>query len=125
MSPATATKEEGWLRGGYLAKFMKAGKSGFDAIVPKDPEDSCVNELLISDDEDERMPQKDDPLSKEEIALFKQWIAEGAKFDGESEEDKLITLYHRQFILSHQKFTNKFLSIGILSRWSKDLLIGL
>ena len=38
------------------------------------------------------MPQKDDPLSKEEIALFKQWIAEGAKFDGESEDDKLITL---------------------------------
>ena len=83
-------------KGGYgvdtFSKFMKAGKSGFDAIVPKNVEDSYLYELLITDDEDERMPQKDDPLSKDEIKLFEQWISEGAKFDGESEEDKLITL---------------------------------
>ncbi|MDD7984938.1 hypothetical protein PQO01_08270 [Lentisphaera marina] len=83
-------------KGGYgvdtFTKFMKAGKSGIEAIVPKDPEDSYLYELLITDDEDERMPQKDDALSKAEIKLFEQWIAEGAKFDGESEEDKLITM---------------------------------
>ena len=83
-------------KGGYgvdtFTKFMKAGKSGIEAVVPKDPQDSYLYELLISDDEDERMPQDDNPLSKEQIKLFKQWIAEGAKFDGESTEDKLITL---------------------------------
>jgi WD40 repeat protein len=83
-------------KGGYgvdtFTKFMKAGKSGLEAIVPKDPVDSYLYELLISDDEDERMPQKDDKLSKDEIKLFEQWIAEGAKFDGDSTEDKLITM---------------------------------
>ena len=83
-------------KGGYavdtFAKLIKAGKTGFDAIVPNNPEDSYLYELLVADDEDERMPQKDDPLSAEEISLFKQWISEGAKFDGESKEDKLITL---------------------------------
>ncbi|WDE97346.1 hypothetical protein PQO03_05195 [Lentisphaera profundi] len=83
-------------KGGYgvdtFSKFMKAGKSGDEAIVANSPDESYLYELLITDDEDDRMPQKDDALSQAEIKLFKQWIAEGAKFDGDSPDDKLITM---------------------------------
>jgi WD40 repeat protein len=46
------------------------------------PERSEIYNLLVTHDDKERMPKKADSLSASEIALIKQWIADGAKFDG-------------------------------------------
>ena len=54
------------------------------AVVPKKPEDSELYLLLIEEDPESRMPQKDDPLSATETELVRKWIEEGATFDGKS-----------------------------------------
>ena len=58
--------------------------SGERALVPGDLEASQLYQRLISQDEDERMPPVDHAksLSAEEIELFKQWIEQGAKWQG-------------------------------------------
>jgi WD40 repeat protein len=72
--------------------FLKAGDSGESPIVAGSPADSYLLAKLTDPDADVRMPQEDDPLSDGEVALFKQWIEQGAKFDGPSQSDRLITL---------------------------------
>ncbi len=58
--------------------FTKA-KSGDFAIVEGDLKKSQLVHRIVSTDEDERMPPKES-LSKEQVALFKQWIQEGAQW---------------------------------------------
>jgi WD40 repeat protein/mono/diheme cytochrome c family protein len=61
---------------------LNKGVKGEPVIVPTKPDDSTLYQLLVETDEDSRMPQNDDPLPAPQIALIKQWIQEGAKFDG-------------------------------------------
>lgn len=58
-------------------------KNGFAAIVPGDLQESEIIYRMTTDDEDEIMPPpgKGDPLTKEELQLFKQWIQEGAEYE--------------------------------------------
>jgi len=58
-------------------------KNGFAAIVPGDLQESEIIYRMTTDDEDEIMPPpgKSDPLTKEELQLFKQWIQEGAEYE--------------------------------------------
>jgi WD40 repeat protein len=51
---------------------VKAGK----------PADSEIYRLVVTEHEEDRMPQKADPLPLAEIAVVERWIREGAKFDG-------------------------------------------
>ena len=60
------------------AAAMKAAESGRFALVPGDPEKSELLFRVVSTDSEEVMPPKGGPLSTEEIALLRQWIAEGA-----------------------------------------------
>ena len=57
---------------------------GFQAIVPNDPGNSEIIARMISDDEDEMMPPPETgkKLNKEQIELIKQWINEGAEYEG-------------------------------------------
>jgi hypothetical protein len=68
--------------GGISLQFrdlaLKKGESEAIPIVPGKPEESEAFLRLISEDKTERMPKKAPPLKPEEIAKFKQWIAEGA-----------------------------------------------
>ena len=59
-------------------------RDGFQAIVPKDPSNSEIIARMISDDEDEIMPPPETgkKLNKEQIELIKQWINEGAEYEG-------------------------------------------
>ena len=55
-----------------------------DVIEPGDPEDSILMELVLSDDEDERMPPADkgnDPLNSGEIDVLKRWITAGVPWE--------------------------------------------
>jgi WD40 repeat protein len=65
-----------------FASLMKPGESKEPTIVPGDPTKSHLFQLLVAKDEDDRMPQKDDPLPATQIALIERWIQDGAKFDG-------------------------------------------
>lgn len=73
-------------KGGYrlhtFEALMKPGDSGDPSVTPGDPEHSQLYQLLVASDPDDRMPQKDDPLPRQQIAMVRKWIEEGAKFDG-------------------------------------------
>ena len=58
-------------------------RKGFTAIVPGNIKDSELIYRIVTDDEDEMMPPpgRGQRFSKEEIALMKQWIKEGAKYE--------------------------------------------
>lgn len=56
------------------------------------PEKSALFALISSTDASERMPQDDDALSPAQIKLFKDWIAQGAKFDGPDPKANLKSL---------------------------------
>lgn len=62
--------------------LLKAGASKAAAVTPGQPARSELFRLLVTHDADDRMPQKDDPLPREQIALIEKWIAQGAQFDG-------------------------------------------
>jgi WD40 repeat protein len=61
---------------------LSKGVKGEAVLIAGKPEDSTLHQVLVTTNEDDRMPQNDDPLSAPQIALIKQWIQEGAKFDG-------------------------------------------
>src|SRR5687767_1253133 len=60
------------------AAFLKGGKNG-PGFQAGQPTNSVVIDEISGDEPS--MPKEGDPLAKEEIALFKRWIAEGAKDD--------------------------------------------
>ena len=82
--------------GGYRAhtyqSLMKAGASGKAAIVAGKPEESVFFQRITTKVEPLRMPKSDDALSTAQIALVRQWILAGAKFDGSSIAAPLKTL---------------------------------
>ena len=62
-----------------VAECRAGGKSGA-ALVPGKPDESLLVQYLEGEKEP-RMPKGKDPLSPEQIELFRQWIAQGAKDD--------------------------------------------
>jgi hypothetical protein len=61
---------------------LLAGAETDRAIIPGNPEHSLLVEQIPPDDKGEaEMPKKDTPLAKEEIALIRKWITEGAVDD--------------------------------------------
>lgn len=73
-------------KGGYrLDQFkllMQPGDSEMQPITPGSPDRSELYLRLTTSNEDDRMPQKDDPLTEDQIAAVKRWIGAGAAFDG-------------------------------------------
>jgi len=84
------TKHKGDFKLDNLASIKKGGKDG-DDIVPGHPEKSGLyKRITLKPDDDDIMPPSDKgkPLSKEQTALIKAWIAQGADF-GTWKEDKV------------------------------------
>ena len=75
-----AEKAKGKLRMHTFADIMKGGGDGPTTVVAGKPDDSlALVRIALPTDDDEHMPPSDEPqLTKEEIALLKWWIAEGA-----------------------------------------------
>jgi Planctomycete cytochrome C/WD domain, G-beta repeat len=65
-----------------FAMLNKPGDSETPPVTPGKTDESELFARISSDDESVRMPQEADPLSADQIELFKRWIAEGARFDG-------------------------------------------
>lgn len=62
--------------------LVRPGSSDEPVVTAGKPDESELYRLLILDDKDERMPKKAAPLPKDQIALIKKWIEQGAKYDG-------------------------------------------
>ncbi|MEQ2008131.1 MAG: c-type cytochrome domain-containing protein [Limisphaerales bacterium] len=75
--------------------LMKPGASKTTSVTPGQPAMSELFRLLVTTDADDRMPQKDDPLPKTQIALIEKWIQQGAKFDGPDAKAHLAALIPR------------------------------
>ncbi|WP_182871124.1 DUF1553 domain-containing protein [Rhodopirellula sp. JC639] len=56
-------------------------ESGSFAIVPGDVEASLLIERITTEDEFERMPPEGDPVTEDEAALLREWIAAGAEWE--------------------------------------------
>ncbi|HZK80455.1 MAG TPA: c-type cytochrome domain-containing protein [Humisphaera sp.] len=75
-------KDSGDFRAQTFENLMHTGSPDEIPVVPGRPEKSALFKLISSADPDERMPQKDDPLSPQHIEIIRKWIAQGARFDG-------------------------------------------
>lgn len=75
-----ADKGKGKLRMHTFADLMKGGGDGPTTVVAGKPDDSlAIVRANLPADDDEHMPPSDEPqLTKEEIAILKWWIKEGA-----------------------------------------------
>src|SRR4051794_33219640 len=62
----------------FRDQALAKAKDGKYAIVPGDPDHSEMIHRITLNDPDERMPYHHEPLSKEEIEIFRKWIKEGA-----------------------------------------------
>jgi len=77
-----AEKAKGNYRVDSFERLMTTGESKKLPIMAENAKKSWLYLLLVAMDDADRMPQKADPLPAAQIALVKQWIEEGAKFDG-------------------------------------------
>ena len=68
------------------AELKRGGMAGA-AIVPGKPDGSLLIELISGDEP--AMPQNQEPLSPEEVELFRRWILEGAHDDTPAEVDDM------------------------------------
>lgn len=80
-------KQKSGFRVDQRATMLAGGDSGIAALVPGDWEGSYLMEVVTGVDEDMVMPPKGDPLSKEDIALLKEWVSAGADWPGQMEAD--------------------------------------
>lgn len=64
----------------FREEALAKTESGKYAIIPGDPDNSELVKRINYKDPEERMPYKHDPLSREEIEIFTDWIKQGAKW---------------------------------------------
>lgn len=65
----------------FRENALKETENGKIGIVPGKPTQSEMYRRIIHADPEMRMPLDEAPLKKEEIALIKKWIAQGAKWE--------------------------------------------
>lgn len=75
-----AEKGKGKLRMHTFADLMKGGSDGANSVIAGKADDSlAIKRIVLDKDDDEHMPPSDEPqITKEELAILKWWIQEGA-----------------------------------------------
>ncbi len=75
-----AEKAKGKLRMHTFALLMKGGSDGATTVVPGKPADSLmIKRVNLAKDDDDHMPPPDEKqLTKDEIAILKWWVEQGA-----------------------------------------------
>ena len=73
-------KQKGGLSFNTEESFRKGSKNGpvFDAA---NPEKSLILKVVVSEDEEERMPPKGNGLSAKEVGVLRDWVLGGAKWE--------------------------------------------
>jgi len=87
------------MKGGYqthtFESLMTGGESKAPPIIAGQPARSKLFQLITTNDVDDRMPQKDDPLPQATVALLERWIRDGAQFDGPDAKASLLSYLPR------------------------------
>ena len=73
-------------------ELMRAADGESPRVRPGQPKASLLHQLLVTSEEDDRMPQQSAPIDPEQIKWVRRWIAEGARFDGEDPSAPLVRL---------------------------------
>lgn len=86
-------------QGGYVMtdhpSLLKEGDSNEHGVIPGKPDESMlVQQLLSREGKPPAMPKGKDPLIEREIALIKQWIAQGAKDDTPLSARQVVDMEH-------------------------------
>lgn len=76
-----AEKAKGSYRLDTVEQLLRPGDSGELPLVAGKPDEGELMRLIVTHDEDDRMPKKADPLPAAQVTLLRTWIAEGAVFD--------------------------------------------
>ena len=87
-----AEKAKGGYRLHNYDALLKPGSSKDAPVVAGQPGASKLFQLITATNEDDRMPQKDDPLPPAQVIAIQKWIEQGAKFDGEDRSVALAVL---------------------------------
>ncbi len=85
------TAQSGGLRLDTFANWKKGSRTGA-LLTPRIPQQSLILYRLAPPDVNLRMPKDEAGLTREQITLIAKWVADGAVFDGESEETALVSL---------------------------------
>ncbi len=72
------SKSKGGLNLESRESAIKGGDSEMPAITPGHPKKSLLLDLIATEDPDDRMPPKGEPIEKEQFSLLKEWIQDGA-----------------------------------------------
>ncbi|MFL3656784.1 MAG: PSD1 and planctomycete cytochrome C domain-containing protein [Opitutales bacterium] len=76
-------KQKSEFRIDQRSRLLRGGDSGIPGIVPGNPVESFLIEVLKDPDPEFRMPSEADPLSSDQIELMEAWITEGAEWPGQ------------------------------------------
>ncbi len=91
-------EQKGDLRLDTLANVMRGGNSGEPTVVVgDDTTKSHLVQLLLSEDEDHRMPLENDPLSDADIELIRKWIRVTVGWDEAIKEARVKKSNHWSF----------------------------
>jgi WD40 repeat protein len=85
-------KAKGAYRLDNYNRLLTPGDSKDAPVAPGKPDASSIYHLITTPDEDDRMPQKADPLAKANVATIRRWIEQGASFDGPDRAAPLASL---------------------------------
>ena len=78
-------EQESGLRLDRRAGMLRGGDSGLAALVPGNPKNSYLIEVINHDDEEMAMPPDEDKIPEEHIKLLTSWIEAGAVWPGQME----------------------------------------
>ena len=78
---------ESGLRLDRRSRVLRGGDSGLAAVVPGQPEQSYLLDVVKHLDPEMKMPPDEDRLAAEEIARLEAWIRQGAVWPGQMAED--------------------------------------
>ena len=71
----------GKYKGGFSMDTRETILESDEAVIEGDAENSMFIQLLTAEDPDDRMPQKADPLSPEQVATLTAWVNEGLPWE--------------------------------------------
>ncbi len=74
------TKTKGKLLMDTAEGLMKGGENGSTVVAGNAEKSELFKRITLHKGDDDLMPPKSDPLPAEQVALLKQWIAEGANW---------------------------------------------
>ena len=80
---------ESGLRADSRSGLLRGGDSGESALVPGDPANSLLIQLVSGVDADRRMPPDGPPLSPRQISVLSRWIGQGVDWPGQMEPNDL------------------------------------